>query len=180
MVSFSRWILAAAAVVLLGGTAVADDAIATGKIKDVNSERKAFIVTDRAGKDWTFKFGDHVVINRGGKEGKSELNANDRVHVYYDKGALKSTALYILVLEGATRNWELLQGIFKGYDASKKQFSLTDGTGKEKTFPLGSARVRLNKEDIKVGDIKAGHRTLVIVERNGDTTTLKGVMIELH
>lgn len=174
---FASWMQAAAAIVLFAGTAVAEDAIATGRIKDVNSERNLFIVTDGAGKEWRFKFGDHVVINRDGKEGKGELNANDRVCVYYDKGTLKATANYILVQEGAATNWELLQGTFKGYDTGKKELSFTDGAGKDKTIPMGDARVRLNKADIKVGDIKVGDKTLAIVEKKGGLITLKCVVI---
>jgi hypothetical protein len=43
---------------------------------------------------------------------------------------------------------------------------------------MGDAKVRLNKEDGKVEDIKIGDKTLIILEKSGDKTTLKSVMVE--
>ena len=70
----------------LAGTAVAADAIAAGKVKAINADKKEFVLTDSAGKDWTIKLGDNVIINRGGKESQSDLKAGDPVNVCYDKG----------------------------------------------------------------------------------------------
>jgi hypothetical protein len=86
---------AMAAVVMLAGPAVAEDAVSAGKVKVVNAEKKDFVLTDSAGKDWTIKLGDDVVINRAGKESQSDLNAGDSVNVCYDKGILTWTAHYI-------------------------------------------------------------------------------------
>ena len=61
---------------------------AAGKIKGVNANKKEFVLTDSAGKDGTIKLGDNVVINRGGKESQSDLNAGDAVNVCYDKGGV--------------------------------------------------------------------------------------------
>src|SRR5437764_84701 len=44
-------------------------ALATGKVKAVNADNQEFVMTDDGGgKEWTFKLGGDVVINRGGKE----------------------------------------------------------------------------------------------------------------
>jgi hypothetical protein len=43
---------------------------------------------------------------------------------------------------------------------------------------MGDAKVRLNKEPGKVEDIKIGDKTLLILDKAGDKTTLKSVMIE--
>jgi hypothetical protein len=141
MKSLLKWVGAVAAVVLLAGTAVAADAIAAGKVKGVNADKKEVVLTDADGKDVTFKLGEDVVINRGGKEGKSDLSAGDAVNVLYDKGVLTWTARYVLVQEGDSKDCELMYGTFKGYDADKKQFSFTAG-GKDSTFPMGDAKVR--------------------------------------
>jgi hypothetical protein len=172
------WISALAAVVILAGPAMAEDAIAAGKVKGVNAEKKDFVLTDSAGKDWTIKLGDAVVINRGGKEGQSDLNAGDAVNVCYDKGLLTWTARYILVQDGDTKKCELVHGTFKSYDVDKKQVTFTDNTEKDCTFPMGEAKVRLNKEDCKIEDIKIGYKALGIVEKDGDATTLKCMMFE--
>jgi Cu/Ag efflux protein CusF len=175
---FSQWLCAMAAFVLLAGPAVASDAIAAGKIKGVNAEKKQFVLTDRDGKDWTIKLGDTVVINRGGKESQSDLNAGDRVNVCYDKGFLTWTAHYILVQEGDTKDCELVHGTVKNYDVAKKRVTFTDHQNKDWTFPMGHAKVRLNREDSKIEDIKIGDRALAIVEKMGEGTTLKCLMIE--
>jgi hypothetical protein len=178
MKSLSKWCGALAAMVLLSGTAVAADAIAAGKVKGVNADKKEVVLTDANGKDVTFKLGENVVINRGGKEGKSDLNTGDAVNVLYDKGLTTWTARYVLVQEGDSKNCELAHGTFKSYDADKKQFCFTDAGGKDLTFAMGDAKLRLNKEAGKVEDIKIGDKTLVIVEKTGDKTTLKSVMVE--
>ena len=169
---------AMAAVVMLAGPALAEDAISAGKVKVVNAEKKDVVLTDNAGKDWTIKLGDDVVMNRGGKESQSDLNAGDSVNVCYDKGILTWTAHYILVQEGNTKNCELVHGTLKNYDVDKKEVTFTDHREKDWTFPMGSAKVRLNKQDSKIEDIKIGDRALGIVEKDGDATTLKCLMFE--
>ncbi len=177
MKSSMKWVSAVAAIVLLAGSAMAAEAIAIGKVKGVNADKKEVVLTDTDGKDQTFKLGANVVINRGGKESKSDLNAGDAVNILYDKGLVTWTARYILVQEGDTKDCQLMHGTFKGYDTDKKEFSFTAG-GKDATFAMGDAKVRLNKEDGKIEDIKIGDRTVVIVEKSGDKTTLKAVMVE--
>ena len=177
MMSLSKWFSAMATFVLLAGPAVADDAIATGKVKAIIAEKKEFVLTDSAGKDWTIKLGDTVVINRGGKESQSDLNAGDPVNVCYDKGLLTWTAHYILVQEGDAKNRELVHGSVKNYDVDKKEVTFTD-RAKDWTFRMGDAKVRLNREDSKISDIKIGDKVLAIVEKMGEGTTLKCLMID--
>jgi hypothetical protein len=178
MKCLSKWVSAVAAIALLAGSAQAADAVAAGKVKSVNADGKKLVVTDAAGKDLTFKLGDNLVINRGGKESKSDLNAGDTVNVLYDKGVLTSTAHYVLVQEGASKNWTLVCGSVKSYDAGKKQLAFTDEHGKAWTFAMGDAQVRLNQADGKVEDVKIGERAFAIVERRGDTATLKSLRVE--
>ena len=140
MKSFSKWFSAMAAFVLLAGPVVADDAIAAGKVKAINAEKKEFVLTDSAGKDWTIKLGDTFVINRGGKESQSDLNAGDPVNVCYDKGLLTWTAHYILVQEGDTKNCELMHGSVKNYDADKKEVTFTDREARTGPSPWATPR----------------------------------------
>jgi len=178
MKRITRWLCAIGAFVVLAGPAMAADGIAAGKIKAVNAEKKDFVLTDGAGKEWTIKLGDNLVINRGGKESQSDLNAGDPVNVCYDKGLLTWTAHYILVQEGNTKDCELVHGSVKNYDVDKKQVTFTDHGNKNWTFPMGDAKVRLNKEDSRIQDIKIGDSALAIVEKSGDSTTLKCLMVE--
>jgi len=177
MKNFSKWFSALAAFVLLAGPAVAGDVIAAGKVKGIDADKKEFVLTDSAGKDWTIKLGDTVVINRGGKESQSNLNAGDPVNVCYDKGLVTWTAHYILVQEGDAKNRWLKHGTVKNYDADKKELTFTDQAS-DWTFPMGDVKVRLNREDSNVGHIKIGDKALAIVEKFGEVTTLRCLMIE--
>src|SRR5213080_1385513 len=118
---FTKCFGATLAVALLAGTASASDTVAGGKVKSINAENKTFVLTDAANKDFTFKLGDNLVVNRAGKESKSDLKAGDPINVCYDKGILTWTAHYILVQEGTAKNNELIHGNVKGYDADKKE-----------------------------------------------------------
>jgi Cu/Ag efflux protein CusF len=177
MKSLSKWVSALTAIVLLAGSAVAGDAVASGKIKAINSTKKEFVVTDAAGKNHTFKLDTKVVINRGGKESQSDLNAGDMVNVLYDKGLLTWTAEYILVQEGDTKTCALMCGTIKSYDVEKKQVAFTDEHAKDFTFDLGETKVRLNKENSTVEKLKIGDHALAIVDKVADKVTLKALMV---
>jgi hypothetical protein len=166
------------AVVLLAGTSPAADTVSAGKVKSIHADKKEFVMTDSAGKDWTFKLGDKVVINRGGKESQSDLKVGDPVNVMYSKGVLTWTAHYILVQEGDTKNCELVYGTVKSYDGDKKQLAFTDEARKDRTFDLGDAKVQLNTKPGKIDDVKIGDHFLAIVEKAGDKLTLKSLIIE--
>ena len=174
----SKWISATMALALMTGTAAAADKVASGKVKSINADNKTFVLTDSGDKDHTFHFGDKVVVNRAGKESKSDLNAGDAVNVCFDKGVLTWTAHYILVQEGDSKNLGLAHGTFKSYDAAKKEFSFTDESGKDCTYAMGNAKVRLNNEDSKVENMKIGDKILAIVETIADKATLKSLMVE--
>jgi hypothetical protein len=178
MMSFSKWVSATVAIVLLAGTAAAADAVAAGQVKAINSAKKEVVVTDAAGKDATFKLGDNVVINRGGKESQTDLKVGDMVNVAYDAGVLTWTAHYFLVQTGDNKDCELVRGTVKSYDADKTELTLTDKQGKNWTFSMGAAKVRLNREASKVQDVKIGDNTLAIVKVMGDKTTLESLMVE--
>jgi hypothetical protein len=175
---FSKCASAMVAIVLLAGMASAADTISSGKVKAVRPAKKEFVLTDAGGKDWTFKLGANVVINHGGKESKSDLNPDDLMSVCYDKGTFTWTAHYILVRKGDSKNWKLVLGTFKGYDTDKKQLAFTDAGGQNMTLGWGDGKVRLNQEYTSVDNIKIGDKGLFILEKNGDVTTLKAVILE--
>ena len=179
MKSFLKCGSALAVLFLLAGTAIGSEALATGTIKGVNADKGDFVLTDSAGKDVTFKLGDKVVVNRGGTEGKSDLKAGDAVNVSYDKGMVTWTAKYILVKEGDSKDWELAQCSFKSYDVDKKEIICTDAQGKDCTYAMGDAKVRMNGKEAKVEDIKIGDRVLCIIPQTaGDKKTLQALMFE--
>jgi len=178
MNSFSKCASAVVAIFLLAGMASAADTISSGKVKAVHSDRKEFVLTDAGGKDWTIKLAANVIINHGGKESESDLNVGDTVSVCYDKGTFTWTAHYILVKKDDSKNWKLVQGTFKGYDTDKKELTFTEAGGKDLTFAWGDGKVRLNQKYTSVDNIKIGDKGLFIVDKKGDTTTLKAVVIE--
>lgn len=178
MKSLAKWVGVVVASALLTGAAFAADHIMAGKVKGVDAEKKEFVLTDANGKDVTFKFGDNVVINRGGKETTSGLKADDMVSLTYDKGLRTWTAQYVLIQDGDYKNCELVRVTFKGYDADKKQLTFTDAQGKDGTILMGDSKVRLNGQDSRIEDIKIGDKAIAVVDRVGERTTLKDLMAE--
>jgi hypothetical protein len=173
-------VLAVALVAVLSNPAPAADAVARGKIKSIEANKREFVLTDPNGKDWTFDLGEHFMISRGEKEGKfADLKADDDVSIAYDKGITKFTAYYILVHEGTNKNAELGRGSVKTFDADKKQLVLTDPNGKDWTFHLaGDAKVRLNDKDSKASDLKLGDKVTVVYEKKGDELAARDLVAD--
>ena len=179
MMCLKNWLSATMAIALMASTAAAADTVASGKIKSINADNKTFVLTDSADKDHTFHLSDKLVVNRAGKESKSDLKAGDAINVCYDKGILTWTAHYILVREGASKNWELIRGNVKGYDGDKKELTFTDGSKKDSTYAMGKAQVRLNMADAKIESVKIGDHALLIVDSiKGGTPTLRSMMVQ--
>jgi hypothetical protein len=173
MMCLSKWTSAAVAIALMAGTATAADKVASGKIKSINADNKTFVLTDSADKDWTFTLGDKVMVNRAGKESKSDLKSGDPISVCYDKGTLTWTAHYILIHEGTSKSCTLIQGNVKSYDAAKKELTFTNDVSKDSTYSTGKATVRLNMTDSTMDNVKIGDHALLIV----DGPALQSVMI---
>ncbi len=174
----TKWLSTALAIALMASTAAAADTVASGKIKSIDADNKTFVLTDSANKDYTFKLGDKLVVNRAGKESKSDLKAGDAVNVCYDPGVFTWTAHYILVQEGASKDCELIRGNVKGYDADKQDLTFTNEAKKDSTYSMGKAMVRVNMQDAKIGSIKIGDHALIIVDTIKGTPTLRSVMVD--
>jgi len=174
----TKWLSAALTVALMASTAAAAYTVASGKVKSINADTKTFVLTDSADKDHTFKLGDNLVVNRAGKESKSDLKAGDAVNVCYDPGLLTWTAHYILVQEGTSKDCELIRGSVKGYDADKQDLTFTNEAKKDSTYSMGKAQVRVNMEDAKIGTIKIGDHALIIVDMVKGSPTLRSVMVD--
>ena len=82
-----KWFLLVLALVFLLGLAapvLADEA--KGKIKSVDADKSQFVVTDKDGKDWTFKMDDNAKIRLNDKDSKlNDLKEGDEVTVTYEK-----------------------------------------------------------------------------------------------
>jgi hypothetical protein len=163
------------AVALMANPAAAVDAIAPGVVRSINADKKQFVLDDSGiGKLVTIHLGADVIINRNGKESKSDLKVGDTINVCHDNGTLKWTAHYILIQEGDNKDCVLIHGTIKTADA--KELVFTD-RGKDLTFALGDAKVQLNKAASKIGDVKIGDQCVAIVEKIGDKATLKTLMV---
>jgi Cu/Ag efflux protein CusF len=177
MMCLSKWISSTLAIALLASSVTAAETVSIGKVKSINADNKTFILTDATDKDFTFSFGDKVIVNRAGKESKSDLKMGDLVNVSYDKGVFTWTAHYILVQEGASKTCTLIRSNFKGYDAGKKELTFTDEVKKDSTYPVGKAMVRFNMEDSTVDNLKIGDHALLIVDNVDGKATLQSVMV---
>ncbi len=177
MTCLTKCLSATLAIALLASTAAADT-VASGKVKSINADNKTFVLTESGDKDYTFNLGDNLVVNREGKEGKSDLKTGDAINVCYDKGVLTWTAHYILVQEGTSKNCELIRGNVKGYDADKKELTFTNEVKKDSTYSMGKAAVRLNMVDSKIENVKIGDHALLIVDTVEGKPTLQSVMVD--
>jgi len=174
----TKWLSTTLAIALMAGSVAAADTVASGKVKSIDADNKTFVLVDSADKEHTFKLADNLVVNRAGKESKSDLKAGDAVNVCYDKGVFTWTAHYILVQEGASKNSELIRGNVKGYDAGKKELAFTNEVKKDSTYSMGKAMVRVNMEDSAIENIKIGDHALLIVDMVEGTPTLRSVMVD--
>jgi hypothetical protein len=178
MMSLTKWISATLAIAFLVGNAAAADTVASGKVKSVNADNKTFILTDASAKEHTFKLGNALVVNREGKESKSDLKSGDAINVGYDKGTFTWTANYILVQEGTAKDSSLVRGNVKGYNADKKELTFTNEVKKDSTYSIGEAKVRVNMENAKIESISIGDHALLIVDTVEGTPTLRSVMVD--
>lgn len=174
----TKWLSATLAIALMASTAAAADVVAGGKITSINAEKKTFVLTDPADKQHTFKFGDDLVINRAGKESKSDLKVGDAVSVCYDPGVFTWTSHYILIHEGSTKNSTLSHGVFRSYDSEKKQLAFTDSLKKDTMYAIGDAVVRVNMKDSTAQDLKIGEHALLISNTAAGKHTLTSVMVQ--
>jgi hypothetical protein len=176
MKSFSKWFGAMMAVVVMAGPSMAVDAIVPGKVKSINADKKTFVMTDSGFVDKvvTVHLGADVIINRDGKESNSDLKVGDVVNVWHDNGTLTWTARYILIQAGENNDCVLIHGSVKSSDG--KEIVFTD-RGKDLTFAVGDAKVQLNKVASKIADVKIGDQCVAIVEKKGDKSTLKALMV---
>jgi Cu/Ag efflux protein CusF len=166
-----------AAVAMMSTTAFAANQIAAGKIKSIESDKKEFVLIDVNGKEAKYKLGDAVVINRGGVESQNDLKPGDPVNVCYEKGTFTWTAHYILVQEGDTKDSTLVDGTVKSYDAATKNVTFTDHQDKDWVFPIANVKFFLNKESSKIADIKIGDSGLAVVQKDGESYSLRRLMI---
>jgi hypothetical protein len=178
MMCLTKWLSATLAIALLASTAAAADAVAGGKIKSINADNKTFILTDAADKEHTFKLGDHMVINRAGKESKSDLKVGDAVSVCHDAGVFSWTAHYVLIHEGTTKNSTLSHGTFKSYDTDKKQLAFTDSLKKDTMYSVGTAMVRVNMKASTAQNLRIGEHALIISNTIEGKSTLTNVMVQ--
>jgi Cu/Ag efflux protein CusF len=178
MMCHTKWLSATLAIALLASAAAAADTVAGGKVKSINADNKTFVLTDSAAKDVVITFGDNLVVNRAGKESKSDLKAGDTINICYDKGDFVSKAHYILVQEGTSKNSELIRGNVKSYDADKKELTFTNEVKKDSTYSMGKAQVRVNMEDAAIENVKIGDNALLIVDTVAGKSTLQSVMVD--
>jgi Cu/Ag efflux protein CusF len=177
MMCIRKWLSTTLAIALLASTAAAADMVVRGKVKSVDAANKTFVLTDSANKDLVITFGDNLVVNRAGKESKSEPKVGDTISICYDKGDATSTAHYILVQEGTLKNSELIRGNVKAYDAAKKELTFTSDANRDSTYPIGKATVRVNMEDSRIENIKSGDQALLIVNTVEGKSTLRSVIV---
>ncbi len=98
MLRLPKWIVVVLALAFLVALAAPTMAADTkGKIKSVAADKQEFVLTDTAGKEWTFQMDKDAKIRLGDKDVTlKELKANDEVDVKYEKVGEKLIAKEII------------------------------------------------------------------------------------
>jgi hypothetical protein len=164
-------------VITFVGNLAAAEAVATGTVKSVDLGKREFILTDSMGKDRTVEYDEEMIVNRGGRDGQSELKTNDAICLYYEPGGLVWSANYILVQEGDTRNWSIGHGNVKSNETEKKEIAFIDDQGRKWTYSTDGVPVFVNRTKSKIESIKVGEHVMALQQKAGDRTTLKGLYI---
>jgi len=80
MIRLPKWlpiVLCFALLVGLTTRAWGAEATARGKIKSIEAEKKQFVLTDLAGKDWTFTLGDNAIVRSTGVATSQQSSASE-------------------------------------------------------------------------------------------------------
>lgn len=178
MKSFTKWIFTMVATALMVDGASAAATVAAGSVKSIDANKKTFVLTDSAKKDYTFKIGDDLIVNRAGEESKGGLKAGDAINVCYEDRRTPWVSRYILVQEGDSKGCELIRGKVKGYDAEKKVLSFTSDDRVDTTYPMGEPKVSLHGVKGKIEDITIGDAVLLIVHTADGRSTLQSIMVD--
>jgi Cu/Ag efflux protein CusF len=178
MMFFTKSLGTLTIVALLSLPVMAATHVATGKIKSVDADSRSFLLTASDNKDFTFKIDDKMVINRDGKEGKTDLKAGDTITVCYDKGILNRTTHYVLVQEGSEAKSTLVCGTVKGYDAERKELTFTNSDKQDSVYPIGSATMKTKMEDSKIDTVKIGDRALLLLDIVDGKSILRCIMVD--
>jgi hypothetical protein len=87
MIRIPKWLLLLLVVAFLLGLAapvLAEEA--KGKLKTITADKNEFVLTDKDGKDWTFKMDDNAKIKLNDKDSKlNDLKEGDEVKITYEK-----------------------------------------------------------------------------------------------
>jgi Cu/Ag efflux protein CusF len=88
MLRLPKWMLVVLALALVVGLSTPLIAAETtkGKIKSVTPDKHEFVLTDTAGKDWTFHMDDKATVRLNDKASKlDDLKVGDEVEIKYEK-----------------------------------------------------------------------------------------------
>jgi hypothetical protein len=153
------------------------ESILAGKVKTVDLAKHEFVLVETSGKERQIKLDENVVVNRGGRDGTTELKAKDAAMVHCDTSAVTWTATYILVQDGETANWSLDRGNIEKYDSESKQISYADEQGRSYRFSTMGAKLYINRVESKFESVKIGEPVLALLKKAGDQPTLKAMYI---
>jgi Cu/Ag efflux protein CusF len=157
----------------------AEEKVFRDKVKSVNAEKKTFMITDEKGKDWTFMLAETCVINDGEKGSLANLKAGDEVTILYDAGLTANTAHYVFVHNDKNKDRDLARGAVKSWDGDKKELTITELNGKDRTFNIGGdAKVQLSGKEAKITDLKLGDKVTMVFEGKGGKSTVLDVIAD--
>ena len=149
-----------------------------GTIQSVSADKHQLVMTDRNGKSWTFHVMEQapIFIPNEASARLSELKTGDDVSLLYEKKGDQLQAGAILVHRGDFRNSGIATGSLKKVSADGREFTVTDANGKEWTYHMaGSSQVRVNNQNGKLTDFKAGDRVVLVWDKEGNQYMVKAL-----
>jgi Cu/Ag efflux protein CusF len=149
-----------------------------GTIQSVTADKHQLVMTDRNGKSWTFHVAEQAAIFIPNEAGArlSDLKTGDDVSLLFEKKGDQLHTGAILAHRGDFRNAGIAGGTLKQVAADGREFTLTDANGKEWTYHMaGTAQVRVNNQNGKLSDFKAGDRVVLVWDKEGNQYMVKAL-----
>lgn len=138
-------------------------AIARGQIQSVLADQNQFLLKDTQGKEWTFELVQNAKIRLDDQDSKlADLKQGDQVCIVYEKSGDRLMAQDIHSGRAVAQAADVTRGEIKSVSTDRQHLVLKDAAGKERTFQVSQdAKVRVNNEDSKLVDLKAGEPAAV-------------------
>jgi Cu/Ag efflux protein CusF len=163
-------LLALAMLLVAAGVAWAEEPT-RGTVQSVSADKNQITVTDKAGKNFTFRVMDNapIFVPNEPNARLANLRTGEDVSLLWEKKGDQLEALAILLHQGEFRNAGVAAGTIRRLSADTNEFMVMDPSGKEWTYHLANnARVRVHNQSGKLSDFKVGDKVVLAWDKEGN------------